>query len=107
MQNQLPINTERSNNQQDHTDILRTMSSENKRKFRGVFKHTLGHLDDDEVDIIVAQILISLRLEGVVGKNLTNDEACLVAMIRDAVLDNKEQREEALTLSNSIKSRDF
>ena len=77
--------------------------SVNKRdRFMQILKqllHTVGH---EEEKIVLAEVLITLRLEGIVGKTLSSQDTKLLHTIKDAILNTPEKREEALVIAQTL-----
>lgn len=69
---------------------------EKEKKFEEVFAAVLPHLGHSENKIILAQILITLKLEGILGKDINEKEEKMVNIIKDSVLSEPEKKQEAL-----------
>ena len=76
-----------------------------QKRFRGILKHMLPFLTGDETDVILSEILITLKLEGIIGKKVSLQEAKMISMIKESVLLNKDKKEEALYLHRATRMK--
>lgn len=67
-----------------------------QHKFEEVLKHLLPHLGSDESKIILAEILIALKLEGVLGKTLTEKDTKMVKVLNEAIHQEPSKKKQAL-----------
>ena len=79
----------------DDLEFLPT-SLEREQKFQEVLKHLMPYLGSNETKIILAEILIALKLEGFIGKSLSDKEIKLVKVINEAVQSEPKRKKQAL-----------
>lgn len=73
-----------------------------QEKFVSVLKQILPQLGKDTDKIIHAQVMLTLKLEGIIGKKLEEDDMTLIQIIKDSILESTEKTEDALLVANRI-----
>lgn len=71
-------------------------------KFEQILKSILPQIGTNEGKIILAQIILALKLEKVIGKDLTYKDEQLVKTIKEAVMGNPDKKQEALQLAKNL-----
>lgn len=71
-------------------------------KYLGLLKNILPYLGSDEGKIVLAEVMIALKLEGVIGKKISNRETKMVNVIKDAILTEPEKREQAIKFAKNL-----
>ncbi|RAP34187.1 hypothetical protein DID77_01960 [Candidatus Marinamargulisbacteria bacterium SCGC AG-439-L15] len=71
-------------------------------KYVTVLKQVLPHLGKDQDKIIQAQVMLALKLEGVIGKELSQKDNSMVNIIKDSILQSEEKKETALMVADRI-----
>ena len=62
----------------------------------------LPYLGSNETKIIVTEIVIALKLEGLVGKELTARENSMINTLKEAILSEPIRRRQAITLAQRL-----
>ena len=75
---------------------------EKQYKFQEVFKNVLPYLGSHDGKIVLAQVMIALKLEGVIGHGVKEDEMEMLKIIKDAVLSEDEQKQKALNWARKL-----
>lgn len=78
------------------------VSLEKQQQFEQILKDILPHLGSDEVKIIVTQVMVALKLEGLIGKELTSRDKKMVNVIKDSILMEPGKKREALRLAQKL-----
>ena len=86
---------------QDDTSAL-GVSSDKQVVFENTLKQVLPHLGTDEVKIIVTQVMIALKLEGILGVELTPRDKKMVNVIKESILVEPAKKREALRLAQKL-----
>ena len=73
-----------------------------QEKFVSILKQLLPQLGKDTDKIIHAQVMLTLKLEGVIGKKLGDDDMALIDLIKDSILESTEKTEDALLVAERI-----
>jgi hypothetical protein len=80
----------------DPTDVERSL------QFESVFKEVAPKIKSHAGQLIVTQILLVLRLEGIVGEKLSKSDLELVDDIKNKLVNNKDVLEDTLKQINQI-----
>lgn len=70
--------------------------------FETVFSRLAPYIGHSEAQVVLAQVMITLKLEGIVGKDLTARDVAKLNLIRDAVLQNPQKRDAAITMAKKF-----
>ena len=93
-------------NQQDQAllnSLQQTQEAEPlHEKYVHILKQGLPHLGKDQDKIIYAQVMLALKLEGIIGKELTDEYSDMVDTIKNSILSDKERTESALLVAERI-----
>ena len=76
--------------------------SEKHRLFMGVLKNILPYLGSDEGKIVLAQVMITLKLEGIIGKELTTQQKKMLHVLKESILQHPHKKTEALTIARKL-----
>ncbi len=71
-------------------------------QFTFILKRLLPMIGTRDTDIVLAEVLLTLKLEGIIGHDLTQEDLKLIHIIRDSVLECPEKKEEALIIAKSL-----
>jgi hypothetical protein len=74
-------------------------------RFVATIERVLPHLEDDDRKVVSTLILLALKLEGIVGKTLSEDDLKLVHALHDMVMKDDDQREAALNIIHNMKRK--
>ncbi len=83
-------------------DMALPVSVEKHAIFKGVLKNILPYIGSDEGKIILTEVMIALKLEGIVGKELNSHETKMVNVIKDAILREPKKKRQALKLAEKL-----
>lgn len=72
------------------------------QRYIGILKQVLPHLGRDEDKIIYAQVMLALKLEGVIGKDLSNEDSEMVNTIKESIMSSEEQKDSALLVADRL-----
>ncbi|MFC1754997.1 hypothetical protein ACFL96_16660 [Thermoproteota archaeon] len=97
---------EKSVNKGEAGQDLALIPSEHKHKFMSVFKTVLPYLSSDDVKIVLAQVLIALKIEGVLGKEVSVNQSLMVKVIKDALVMDEEKKKEAVNYARRLQKED-
>ena len=81
------------------TKQLTIAKTDRHDKFKKVVSTILPYMGDNVGNIILLQVLVTLKLEGLVGQELSPEDARLIKSIQEMVLSTPEKREEALIVA--------
>lgn len=76
--------------------------SEKHQLFMGVLKNILPYLGSDEGKIVLAQVMITLKLEGILGKELTDRQKKMLNVLKESILEHPTKKTEALTIARKL-----
>ncbi len=85
--------------------IAQPVSAKNHEKYEQVLQSVLPYAGTDEEKIIQTEIILALKLEGLIGKELTNQDSFLIDMIKDYVMNSPEKKESALLVAKRLMKR--
>lgn len=80
----------------DPTNVERSL------QFESVFREVAPQIKSHAGRLIVTQILLVLRLEGVIGSKLSKKELAMVEDIKNKLVNNKDVLSETLSNINKI-----
>lgn len=72
---------------------------ERQKKFEDVLRKMVPKIGEDESKIILAEVLIALKIEGLVGKEINEKEAKLVRILHESIICEPEKKRKALKLA--------
>jgi len=76
--------------------------SEKYSLYVGILKNLLPHLGTDEGRIILAQVMITLKLEGILGKELNVTQKKMLEVLTESIISQPEKKSEALSLAREL-----
>ena len=65
-------------------------------------KQVLPHLGTDESKIVSALIILALKLEGIIGKEISEKDSNLIDILRECVIGDEEKRDTALKIAENL-----
>ena len=75
---------------------------ERQEKFEDIFRSIGPHIATQPAKVVMMQIMISLRLEGLIGKELTEKDLKMLRIIHDSVMLNQDKQQDALKLARRL-----
>jgi len=79
--------------------------SSTHERYVAILRQVLPHLGKDQDKIIHAQVMLALKLEGIIGKDLSKKDSKMVNIIKDAILSSDDKKENALLVAQRIISQ--
>jgi hypothetical protein len=77
-------------------------SGDNQRKYEAVLKNVLPCLGSNEGKIILAQVLIALKIEGIIGKELSFRDTKMVKAIKESIMVFPDKKKQALRYAQRL-----
>jgi len=81
---------------------LAPRDSESREMYEKILQTVLPMMGSNEGKVIIAEVLVALKLEGVIGDEIDDREVDMVKIIKDAIIDSPEQKQEALTYAQKL-----
>lgn len=75
---------------------------EREQKFEEVFRGLLPHLGSHPGKVVMVQTLITLKLEGLLTEELSDNDLKMVKTVHEAVMNDEEKRAEAIRFSQRL-----
>ena len=72
------------------------------QRYISILKQVLPHLGRDEDKIIYAQVMLALKLEGVIGKELSSKDSEMVNTIKESIMSSDERKDSALMVADRL-----
>lgn len=90
--------------QSEQPDNFYLAPKENKKHhaYIQVLKNLLPYLGSDETKIILTEVMIALKIEGLVGKSITPKENKMLHIIKDSILTEPDKKAQALTFAKRL-----
>jgi hypothetical protein len=82
-----------------------TDNYENKKKFRDILTEMIPGLSGDELEMVVAQVLLTLKMDGVIGEKITLKEAEMVDILAESIMQDQDKRRDLLDLVNNLRKK--
>jgi len=76
----------------------------NHSKYIEILKGILPYIQSDEAKVILAQVMIALKVEGVIGEELTPQSKKMVTVISRSIMDQPTKKKEALLFARKLLS---
>ncbi len=91
--------------QEINSRIIADLNEINAKNYKKMLNNLLPQIQPDEDSIILSEILLSLKLEGLVGKDLSPEELKLVYLLKDLIKDLPDKKAEALRIAKKISAK--
>ncbi len=88
--------------EEDSTDLVSFASRSHHAQFEEILKSILPYLGSDEVKIVLAQVMVALKLEGILGIGMSYSDLKMVNVIKDSILMEPDKRQHALQLAQKL-----
>lgn len=75
---------------------------EREQKFEEIFRGLLPHLGSHIGKSVMVQTLITLKLEGLLGEELTDSDLKMVKAVQESVMNDEERRSQAIRFSQRL-----
>tara|TARA_A100001011_G_C13992479_1_gene707843 strand:- start:388 stop:726 length:339 start_codon:yes stop_codon:yes gene_type:complete len=90
---------------QDISDLLPNKQHLHK-KFITTLQKVLPHLGKDEEKIISALIILALKLEGIIGKDLSDADSKMIEILKDSIENNSEKKDSVMKIAERFNMPD-
>jgi len=71
-------------------------------QFTTILERILPLISHDDEKIISAQVILGLRLEGILGTEITPENSHMIEIIKESIMSSDEKRESAILLAKRI-----
>ncbi len=72
------------------------------QKFITTLKQILPHLGKDETKIVSALIILALKLEGIIGKDISTKDTQLIEILKGCVFGDADKRDAAMAIAERL-----
>ena len=72
------------------------------KKFIETLQNVLPHLGKDESKIVSALIVLALKLEGIVGKDISEKDAKLIEVLKEMIVNDEEKKDSAMKIADRL-----
>ena len=72
------------------------------QKFVTTLKQVLPHLGKDETKIVSALIILALKLEGIIGKEISDKDTQLIEILKGCVIGDENKRDAAMAIADRL-----
>ena len=73
-----------------------------KEQYNELLKKVLPRVGSDSNKIILAEVMLALKQEGLIGEELTKSDSRLINLIKETIMCSPEEMEKALETANQI-----
>ena len=78
------------------------VSAEKHYLYKGILKNILPYLGSDESKIVLTQVMVALKLEGILGQELKNRDIKMVNVIKESILQEPKRKKMAMKLAQKL-----
>ena len=78
------------------------VTPEKEEQYFELLKQVLPKVGTDERKIITAEVLLALKLEGIIGEDLSANDVKLIKTIKEAIFLTPQRKEEALRMAKVL-----
>ena len=86
----------------DQSELSELLPRKKTSKFIQTLQQVLPHLGKDESKIVSALIILALKLEGVIGKDISEKDSKLIEILKSMVFNDKEKKDSALKIAERL-----
>ena len=91
---------------QDDQEIVASGLLPRKQELHKKFIHTLQqvlpHLGKDESKIVSALIILALKLEGIIGKDISEKDSKLIELLKELVFNDDDKKDSAIKIAERL-----
>ena len=84
------------------TSGLLPRKQELHKKFIETLQNVLPHLGKDESKIVSALIVLALKLEGIVGKDISDKDAKLIEVLKEMIINDDDKKDSAMKIADRL-----
>lgn len=81
---------------------LAPKDKKNHEVYVNILKSVLPHIGSNETKIIVTEIMVALKLEGLLGKNFSKKEKEMVNVLKNAILEEPIRKHQAIKFARKL-----
>ena len=93
-----------SNDETISSSGLLPQKQELHKKFIETLQQVLPHLGKDESKIVSALIILALKLEGIIGKDISEKDTKLINILKEMVFKDDDKKESAIKIAERLMS---
>jgi len=82
--------------------FFETASIEKQLKFKEVLKTILPYLGTSEGKIVLAEVMIVLKLEGIIGQSLSNRDTNMLKTLHESIMISPAKKQDALRFARKL-----
>jgi len=86
----------------DDAFFLTPVKEEQHLQYIELLKNVLPYIVSDEGKIVLAQVMIALKVEGVIGRDLSQKQRKMVNIISNAILTQPNKKQAALRFAKRL-----
>ena len=90
------------NDQEIMSSGLIPRKQELHQKFIETLQNVLPHLGKDESKIVSALIILALKLEGIIGKDISEKDTKLIEILKDMIFQNEDKKDSAIKIAERL-----
>ena len=72
------------------------------KKFIHTLQQVLPHLGKDESKIVSALIILALKLEGIIGKDISEKDSKLIEVLKGFVFNDEDKKDSAIKIAERL-----
>ena len=72
------------------------------QKFIETLQNVFPHLGKDESKIVSALIILALKLEGIIGKDISEKDSNLIEILKEMIIQNEEKKDSAIKIAERL-----
>ncbi len=91
-------------NQHHHSQSTGSSNDRSSKhsQYIAILKTVLPYIESDEAKIILAQVMVALKVEGVIGVDMTPASKKMLNVISRSILDQPAKKKEALNFARKL-----
>jgi hypothetical protein len=82
--------------------FLAPIKEEKHLQYIDLLKNVLPYISSDEGKIVLAQVMIALKVEGIIGRDLSQKQRKMVNIISNAILTQPTKKQAALRFAKRL-----
>jgi len=99
---ELEINGQKDLDPFDEAFFLTPVKEEQHLQYIELLKNVLPYIVSDEGKIVLAQVMIALKVEGIIGRDLSQKQRKMVNIISNAILTQPTKKQAALRFAKRL-----
>ena len=86
----------------DELDAFAPVRPNRRKVYKQILKNILPFLGTDEVKIVLAEVMIALKIEGILSKDISDKDQKMIDVIKESILIKPERKQEALKFAERL-----